>query len=242
VSLLSLEGVSKRYRDGRDCVTALDDVSLEVEDGGSLGVWGVRRSGKTTLLHVAAGRLQPDSGRVLFDGHDLTAMSADARARFQRRGGIGLVSGNWRPQRNQSVIEHVALSLLSDGLSLQEARGPAGRALERAEIADCAYLPADRLSAGERFRVGLARVLVREPRVILIDEPAVLASPKQSETLYQMLRSLSLDPAIAVVITSEELAPVRHAHTISSIDNGRVRHMQQPGRLLQFPEVSRQRP
>jgi putative ABC transport system ATP-binding protein len=242
MSVLSLEHVSKRFRDGRRQLAVLDDVSLEVQKHEWLGIWGARHSGKTTLLQIAAARLRPDTGTVRFEAEDLNAMSTDARARLQRRGGIGLVSGDWRPIRNQPVIEHVALPLLSDGMSLREAREPASRALERVGVGGCAFMPADRLSAHERVRVRLAQTMVRQPRAILLDEPAVLLRPSEAVALYELLHALGRESALAIIIASEELAPLRGAHRIISIGGGKLRETQEPSTVVQFAHAPRRRP
>ena len=179
----------KRYPDGRREITVLDDVSLEVDEGDFVGIWGVRRSGKSTLLQIASGKEPPDEGAVRFDGNDVTRMSPDRRAKLLRHGGIGLLSVDWSPERNKPVIEHVALPLLSDGMSLREAREPAWRALELVGIASCAYMPADRVSHGERVRVALAQTLVHGPRLLLVDEPAV---PLKPERRSRALRAAAL--------------------------------------------------
>lgn len=241
MSLLALEGVTKRYADGRSQVTVLDRVSLEVDEGEFVGVWGMRRSGKSTLLRIAAGRQLPDEGNVYFDGDEITRRSADRRARLQRHDGIGLLSADWRPVRNESAIEHVAFPLLGDGWSLREAREPAWRALERVGVADCARLLVEKLSQHERIRVALAQALVREPRVLLFDEPAVLLRPSQAVELYQLLSSLGRDPGLAVVIASEEIEPIRNTQRMLSIDGGRLRTADRPGTLVQFPERPHQR-
>jgi ABC-type lipoprotein export system ATPase subunit len=207
MSLLCLEGVSHRYRDGRGHVVVLDDASFEVEAGEFVGIWGLRRSGKTTLLHIAAGMKHPDAGTVFFDGLEMTGMSADRRAELRRRNGVGLLSGDWQPLRNRETIEHVALSLLSDGMSMREGKQSAWRVLERLGIADCGHLPADRLSTAERLRLALARVLVHEPRLLLVDEPAVLLRRSESVAFYELLRSLRRDSGLAVVVASEDVAP-----------------------------------
>jgi putative ABC transport system ATP-binding protein len=236
MSLLTLQNVVKRYPDGRRELTALDDVSLEVDDGDFVGIWGVRRSGKSTLLQVAAGKEPADVGTVRFDGADVTGMSADRRARLLRHGGIGLLSVNWSPDRNTPVLEHVALPLLSDGMSLREAREPAWRALERVGIAGCAYMAADRISHGERVRVALAQTLVHEPRLLLVDEPVVPLRPSEGVALYELLHSLGRDSQLAIVIASEDIAPIRKARRMFSIDAGKLRSMDQPGTLVPFPE------
>jgi putative ABC transport system ATP-binding protein len=236
MSLLSLRHVNKRCLDGRKQLTVLDDVSLEIDAGDFIGIWGMRRTGKTTLLRVAAGTELPDDGQVCFDGRDITKLSADARAKLQRHDGIGLVCSDWQPGRNKPVLEHVALPLLSDGMSLREARDPAWRALERVGIAGCAYMPADRVSHGERVRVALAQTLVHEPRVLLVDEPAVPLRPSEGVELYDLLRSLGQDSQLAIVIASEDIAPIRKARRMFSIDGGQLRSMDRPGTLVQFPE------
>jgi lipoprotein-releasing system ATP-binding protein len=236
MSLLTLEHVCKRYPDGQGEIIVLDGVSLELDEGDLVGIWGVRRSGKSTLLEIAAGRKLPDEGNVCFEGAEITRMSPDRRARLQRRGGIGVLTEDWRPVRNKPVVEHVALPLLSDGMSLREATEPARRALERVGVAGCAHMPADRLSQSERIRVALAQTLVHEPRVLLVDEPAVLLRPSDGVELYELLRTLGRDSRLAIVIASEDIAPIRKARRMFSIDSGRLRSMDQPGTVVPFPD------
>jgi predicted ABC-type transport system involved in lysophospholipase L1 biosynthesis ATPase subunit len=236
VSLLCLDHVSKRYPDGRRQVMVLADVCFEVDAGEFVGVWGVRRSGKSTLLRVAAGDVLPEEGKVTFDGQDMTRISADARARLHRHGGIGLLRSDWHTERNMPVIEHVALGLLSDGLSLREAREPAWRALERVGIASCAHMQIDRLALDERVRVALAQLLIHEPRLLLVDDPAIMLRPSDGVALYELLRGLAHEMRLAMVVVSEELAPIRQASRMFSIDAGKLRAMDQPGTVLQFPE------
>lgn len=236
MSLLSLEHVSRRLPDGRGEISVLDDVCWEIEAGDLIGVWGMRRSGKSTLLRVASGREKPHEGVVRFDGQDLTRMSPDQYARLQRRHGIGLLGADWRPERTRAAVDHVALPLLSDGMSLREAQGPAWRALERVGVTGCAHLPATRLSHGERVRVALAQLLVQEPRLLLVDEPAALLRPSEGVELYELLRSLGRDSPIAVVIASEDVAPIRKTQRIMSIGSGKLRAMDERGTLVQFPE------
>jgi putative ABC transport system ATP-binding protein len=234
MSLLALDGVSKRYVDGRREIAVLDDVSVEIDAGDFVGIWGVRRSGKSTLLRVASGEEMPDAGSIRFDGEEITRMSPNRRSRLHRHGGIGIMSSDWRPARNKPAVEHVALPLLSDGMSLHQARAPAWRALERADIAGCAHVPADRLSNSERIRVGLAQALVREPRVLLVDEPAVLLRPSEGAALYELLQSLGRDRDLAIVVTSEDVAPIRTARRMFTIDSGRLRAMDEPGTVVEL--------
>ncbi len=235
MTLLSLTQVTRRYGDGRREVAVLDRVNMEVDAGDFVGVWGPRRSGKTTLLRVAAGIESPVAGAVCFDGHVLTRMAAGARTRLLRSHGIAYVSGDWRPQLNQPTVDSVAMSLLSERMSLRDARPLARRALEKVGVGDCADVWTGRLSQGERLRVGLARALVRQPRLLLVDEPAVSPSAVECGELYALLRSLTRERDLALVIASEDLEALEGAHRKMSISDGTLRSMDPAGVVLAFP-------
>jgi predicted ABC-type transport system involved in lysophospholipase L1 biosynthesis ATPase subunit len=239
--LLRVTHVTRRYVDGRRELIVLDDVSLEIDSGDFVGIWGPKRSGKSTLLRIMAGIEAPDSGDVCFDGRALRAMSVRERARQLRTGGIALVGSEWRTQIVRPVIELVATACASDGTPMREARALARKALARVDGAEYADVRTDRLTHGERLRVALAMALVREPRLLLVDEPAVLPSPLESNELYALLGSLGEDRSLAVVIASENLAALAGAPRTMSISSGEVRSMDQAGVVVRFPVPSASR-
>jgi ABC-type Mn2+/Zn2+ transport system ATPase subunit len=236
--LLSLMEVSRRRVDGWRESVVLDRVSLEIEAGDFVGLFGAKRSGKSTLLRIMAGMEQPDSGVVRFDGQLVTAMSARKRARLLRRGGIALVSSEWRPPLIRPVVELVAAACGSDGMPMTEARSRARHALGSVGIADCADTPIDRLAMGQRLRACLATGLVREPRLLLVDEPAVLPSPIEADEWYALLRSLGDEPQRAIVIASEDLTPLTGNHRRMVLSSGSARSMDGQGVVVQFPHAS----
>ena len=237
MSVLSFRDVSKRYAAGREHVTVLEHVSFDIEEGDFIGIQAERRSGKSTLLRIAAGWELPDEGGVIFAGHDLTRISNSARAKLRRRGGIGLAAGNWRPTSNKSVVGHVAEVLLCDRMSMREAKEPAYHALERVGLAHCSHMRSNRLSQSEIIRLGLAQRLVHEPRLLLVDEPAVLLKPSEAVELYELLSSLGREPNLAVAIASEDLTPIRMARRMMSLDRGRLRWMDKAGgTVVDFPD------
>lgn len=240
--LLSLVEVSRRHVDGWRKTAVLDNVSLEVEPGDFVGLFGAKRSGKSTLLRIMSGMESPDAGTVRFAGEHVAAMSARRRARLLRRGGIALVSSEWRPPLIRPVVELVAAACASDGTPMAVARLRARDALNRVNVIDCADVSIDRLALGQRLRVGLAMALVREPRLLLVDEPAVLPSPMESEELYDLLRSLGAQRDLAVVIASEDLAPLTGTRRRMIVSSGGVRSMDERGVVVQFPQPSPPRP
>jgi ABC-type cobalamin/Fe3+-siderophores transport system ATPase subunit len=237
--LLSLTEVTRRYADGQREIAVLDRVSLEIDPGDHVGVWGPRRSGKSTLLRIMAGFEAPDEGTVRFDGHVTTAMSSRERSRLLRGGGVALVSSEWRPQVNRPVVDLVATAAMGGGMTLHLARPRARQALARVGAWEHADVRAGRLSLGERIRVGLAAAMVREPRLLLVDEPAVLPSPRESEELYALLRSLGHSADLAVVIASEDLAAIHGSRRTMAVSSGEVRSMDRPGVVLSFPKRAR---
>jgi predicted ABC-type transport system involved in lysophospholipase L1 biosynthesis ATPase subunit len=237
-SLLLLREVSKHRAEGRRDAVVLDRVSLEIEEGDFVGVWGPRRSGKSTLLRVMAGMERPDSGDVTFAGRSLSRMSARERAHQLRSGGIALVDSDWRPQIAGRVVDLVATACGGDGTPMVEARTRARKTLSHVGSGDCADTPANRLTVGERLRVGLAVALVREPRLLLVDEPGVLPSPPEAEELYALLRSLGAERKLAVVIASENLAALSGARRMMAVSNGEVRSMDRSGTVVPFPAAT----
>lgn len=236
MALFAFEHVSRCVADGRRMVRVLDDVCFEVDRGDFVGLWGMRRSGKSMLLRVAAGVEAPDEGRVWLDGVDLAGLSADERAARLRNGGVALVSCDWRPSASQEVVEHVAVPLLAHSLTLRQARRVACEHLERVGVLGVAHVLTDELSIGEAMRVGLAHALAREPRVLLVDEPAALPSPSERQELYGLLCELGASSEVALLVASEDLGIVRRARRKMTIGSGTLRCMDREGQVLSFPQ------
>jgi ABC-type methionine transport system ATPase subunit len=218
MTLLVLQEVCRSYRDGLRPRLVLDHVSLEIDAGETIGVLAARRAGKTTLLKVVAGLEAVDSGSVCWEGQDLVQMSADRRARCRRGGGIALVSCDWRPVASGPVVSHIATPLYSDGLKMREAERRAHRALEWVQAPELGHRTTDRLGVSDRVRVELARALVREPRLLLVDEPAVLPRPSDAREFFGLLHGLPKQLGLALIIASEEVTALRGSHRVMNLD------------------------
>jgi ABC-type multidrug transport system ATPase subunit len=234
--LLSFLNVSKRYPDGGREILVLDRVSLEIEAGVSVGVLGPRRSGKSTLLRLAAGIVLPDSGTVSFDGRDIAQMAGSERGRLLR-GAIAFMSAaDWRATPGESVVDHVATSLGSEGLTMREARRRAMQVLDRVEIgAAGAEEPTSSLSQTERARVMLARALARRPRMLILDEPAQLPSLGERDRFYALLRSTAKEGDITLLMASEEMTALQGVGVFMSISDGEVTLPEERGTVVPLP-------
>jgi predicted ABC-type transport system involved in lysophospholipase L1 biosynthesis ATPase subunit len=234
--LLRFEQVSKAYPDGRRQIPVLEHVSFEVHRGEHIGILGSRRTGKSTLLRLAAGLESPDEGGIAFEGHDLARLPTLARERLLRdRIGL-LASEDWHPARGERVVDLVALPLVSDGATMHDARSRARKKLSWAGASDCADDLAAPLAVGERMRVMLARALVREPHLLLVDEPAVVPSLEERKALYELLRAGAREHNAALLVASEDTEAGHGTDVLMSIGGGDlVRVGGEPANVVPFP-------
>lgn len=238
--VLRFEQVTKTYPDGRLRTVVLEQTSFAIHPGEHVGIRGPRRSGKSTLLRLAAGVEAPDGGRIAFEGRDMGQMSARQRDRLLRSG-IGLVASyDWRPAKGERVVDLVALPLVSEGATLHEARRRARRTLHWLDATEYADDLAGALAAGDRMRVMLARALVRKPRLLLIDEPAVAPSSTERLELYALLRACAREHQATLIVASEDSDATRGTDVLMSIGGGELlRTGEEPGVVVPFPAPRR---
>lgn len=225
--VLALDGVTQHHRVGRRRETVLDRVSLELWPGEIVAILGLRHSGKTTLLRVAAGIEAPAAGSVRLDGEALGALRGSDRT--QRLRAVGYVPKEWRVACGKPVLDHVALPLLAAGRPLLTALAQAHEALERVGAPHCAGAQVEELSPGDEARVALAQALVHEPRVLLVDEPGALAAPDEREGLLALLHALAAeDPRLALAVTARDVAGLPGAGRVLTLDGGVLRGVAEP--------------
>jgi ABC-type methionine transport system ATPase subunit len=218
MTLLALDHVSKTYRRGHREQPALCDVSLELAAGEIVGVWGRRFSGRTTLLRVAAGLETPDSGRVLLDG---IAVAEHQEGTLRRR--VAYCHTSFAPAHAELVVEHVAVPLLAVGTRMDRACTRAQAMLDRLGAGACAELRPHELAQGELVRVVLARALLQQPDLLLIDEPTSGVDLLERDDLLTTLRVTAKDERIAVLLTASDTAGIAGADRALSIDAGALR-------------------
>ena len=217
-----LEDVTRRFRakraDQRDEVVALDHVSLTVGAGEVFGLLGPNGAGKTTLLRVVSTLLVPSGGRALVLGYDVVHDPEPVRRR------IGVVLGGersvyWRLTARENLLYAAALHDLPPEL----ARERAGQLLAMVGLAERADDLVERYSTGMRQRLALARALVHNPALLVLDEPTAGLDPQASVTMRTMLEALGRDRGRTIVLATHNLAEAeRVCSTVAIIDRGRV--------------------
>lgn len=200
MSLINLEKVTKNYVNGVDCVFALSELELKVNEGAFLGVMGPSGSGKSTLLSVLGGLTSPTSGIVTIDGIDVYNLHNEKLADF-RREYLGFIfqSHNLIPYLN--ALENVMLPLAVKKLTAAEKQERAKNMLEKVGLPDrMLHLP-QQLSGGEQERVAIARALVNNPPLLLADEPTGSLDTATSEQVMGLLKDLHEDGQTIIMVT-----------------------------------------
>ncbi|HST42945.1 MAG TPA: ATP-binding cassette domain-containing protein [Conexibacter sp.] len=231
MTLLTLEHV--RVRRGRRVVLA--DASLEVEPGELVVLGASRRAGKSTLLQVAAGLIEPEHGAVRVSGF---AGADDARG---RDGGIAFVRTDFSRAMGATILDQVAHPRTAF-VSPRRAELEAFDALRRVVAVALGAEPGSgaTLDHGEKMRIGIARALMSRPRLLLIDEPTVGLFGEERDEMVGLLRSLARDERVAVLATTDSVSGFgRWRHL--SLEDGVVEgpRAQPPARIVQFPGEQR---
>jgi putative ABC transport system ATP-binding protein len=216
MSLLELRQVGKRYREGQLERTVLREVSVQIDSGELAIVWGLRGSGRSTLLRVAAGIEAPDDGVVLFDGRDLADRSEEVLG-----AGIGYCQ-KFLGSGSQPALEIVMMPLLAAGVPTAHARARARGALERTGAVACATRRTSALDTAETVRVALARVLAHRPRLVLVDDPIQGVDLFERDGILSLLRSLA-DDGIAVLASTAEATALSGADRTLALTEGELR-------------------
>jgi putative ABC transport system ATP-binding protein len=220
--MYELSDVHKVFRRGAAEVRALDGVDLTIADGEFLAVQGPTGQGKSTLLLLLGGLDRPNSGRVLFEGRDLGELPEVEVARL-RASAFGFVFQTFNLIPTLTAQENVETALVATQVPARERRGLALATLEELGMADrAAHLPSE-LSGGQQQRVAIARALVKQPRVLLADEPTGNLDERMRDEIIGLLEQLWRERGITLVVVTHDSAIARRADRLAVIENGRVK-------------------
>jgi putative ABC transport system ATP-binding protein len=222
MSAITLDRVGKRYGDGATAVTALDDVTLEIDAGEFVAVVGPSGSGKSTLLNLVAGIDTASAGRVSVLGRDLGALADDARSDLRLRE-LGFVFQTFNLFPTFTAEENVAWPRRFRGDSWHEAHRRAADALAAIGLDASARgrVPAE-LSGGEQQRVAIARALVNEPRLLLADEPTGNLDSETAAAILALFARMHAEQALTVLLVTHNPLAAAHAGRQVTLRDGRV--------------------
>jgi len=219
--MYQLTGVGKDFQKGSRVVSAIRPMDLRIEDGEWLAIQGPTGHGKTTLLHLLGGLDRPTQGTVEFDGENLTALG-EAKVTRIRAKQIGFVFQTFNLIPTLSAAENVETALVPLGVSGAARRERTMRALERVGLADRArHLPGE-LSGGQQQRVGIARALVKEPRVLLADEPTGNLDEDTRDEIIALLEESWRETGLTLILVTHDSSIVKRAQRKGTMRKGRL--------------------
>jgi len=208
---------------------ALDDVSVEVASGSLTALLGPSGSGKSTLLRVIAGLEQPDEGRVVIEGEDMTVRAPQDR-------GVGFVFQHYAAFKHMTVYDNVAFGLKIRRRPKAEIRARVGQLLELVQLEGLAKRYPAQLSGGQRQRMGLARALAVDPAVLLLDEPFGALDARVRTELRLWLRRLHDEThTTTVIVTHDQEEAMEVADEVVVMNQGRIEQTAGPRELYERP-------
>ncbi len=219
--MYQLTDVTKSYHNGRREIGALQGVSLTINDGEWLAIQGPTGHGKTTLLQLLGGLDRPTCGSVVFDGQDLAELRetqvCDLRAKS-----FGFIFQTFNLIPTLSAQENVETALVPLGVGTVERRARAAAALADVGLADRAKHLPSQLSGGQQQRVAIARALVKEPTVLLADEPTGNLDEETRDDIIGLLEQLWQGNRLTMVLVTHDSPVARRAQRIVVIRDGKL--------------------
>ncbi|MCF4140079.1 ABC transporter ATP-binding protein [Streptomyces sp. Tue 6430] len=219
--MYELRGVTKRYTRGRDTVHALDGVDLTVPDGDRLVIQGPTGGGKSTLLQMLGGLDRPSAGEVVLDGTDLARLS-EARLTKVRGENIGFVFQSFNLIPTLTAQENVETALVPLGVKGGERRERAAEALRSVGLGErLGHLPGE-MSGGQQQRVAIARALVKQPKVLLADEPTGNLDEGMRDEIMDVLHTLWEEHGLTFIMVTHDSTIAKRAPRVATIRKGKI--------------------
>jgi putative ABC transport system ATP-binding protein len=234
--MYTLTNVTRLYQKGRHTVPAVRNVNLHIPDGDWLAVQGRTGHGKTTLLQLLGGLDHPTSGTIELDGQDLTRLRETQVTRL-RAASIGFVFQTFNLVQTLTAADNVEAALIPIGIGWAERRRRTAEALDSVGLSDRArHLPSE-LSGGQQQRVAIARALVKDPKVLLADEPTGNLDEDTREDIMALMEKLWRERGLTMVLVTHETVIARRALRVAVMSKGELIIRSSPQAEADYPPV-----
>ncbi|MFD8737809.1 ABC transporter ATP-binding protein [Streptomyces sp. NPDC059618] len=219
--MYELRGVTKRYVRGKESINALAGIDLTIGDGDRLVIQGPTGGGKSTLLQMLGGLDRPTAGSVELDGVDMAKLS-EAKLTRVRSENIGFVFQSFNLIPTLTAQENVETALVPLRVKAKERRERAAAALESVGLAErLGHLPAE-LSGGQQQRVAIARALVKQPKVLLADEPTGNLDEGMRDEIMEVLEAMWKEHGLTFIMVTHDSAIAKKAPRVATIRKGQI--------------------
>ena len=219
MSIIKIENISKYYGAGDNEVKALDNVSLEIQEGEFIAITGTSGSGKSTLLHIIGSVDKPTSGKILLEGQDIYAMNDDEQSKLRRKK-IALIYQFYNLIPTLNVKENITLPTMLENDKIDEKY--LNELLELLGLSNrVTHLP-NELSGGQQQRVSIGRALLSKPSVILADEPTGNLDSKNSKEIMALLKTANEKYKQTIIMVTHDKELAKYANRIITIEDGKI--------------------
>ena len=220
-NLISVKGVSKVFKVGEENFTALRDINLEIASGSFMSFVGPSGSGKTTILNLIGGLDVPTAGNIFFKNTKLSAMNRNQMAQYRRKN-IGFIFQTYNLFPVYSVYENILFPLLLNGSKEKDARERVMNIVNKVGLSDQVKKRPSQLSGGQCQRVAIARALVKDPLLILADEPTANLDSKNSLQILELMSELNQQYKAAVVFSTHDEKVTRYVRREVGLEDGKI--------------------
>ena len=220
-NLISVKGVSKIFKVGEENFTALRDINLEIDTGSFMSFVGPSGSGKTTILNLIGGLDVPTTGNIFFKNTKLSAMNRNQMAQYRRKN-IGFIFQTYNLLPVYSVYENILFPLLLNGSKEKDARERVMNIINKVGLSDQIKKRPSQLSGGQCQRVAIARALVKDPLLILADEPTANLDSENSLQILELMSKLNKQYKAAVVFSTHDEKVTRYVRREVGLEDGKI--------------------
>lgn len=234
--MLELHGVQRTRWRGAEEVVVLDGVDLDVAAGELVAVWGGRGAGKSTLARIAVGLEAPDDGAVWVNDRKLASLSRSEYADLLLHD-VGWARSGTRWGDDVTIAELISVPLLAKW-GPRRAQQEAAGALRRVGIGECAEKSWEQLTDAQRTFAAIVHALVREPRLLVVDDPTANLDMIDRRSVMELLRTTAERDGVAVLVTVPEIGDMLGAHRVAALGGGRLLTPSEPqaaGEVIELP-------
>lgn len=219
--MIEIKNISKTFHQKKQSFKALDDVSLNIEQGDIVGIIGFSGAGKSTLIRTVNLLERPDQGQIIINGRDFTQLKPKQLAHERKK--IGMIFQHFNLLSSRTVFENVALPLELDNNNKSDIQKKVNELLKIVGLEDKANDYPKSLSGGQKQRVAIARALANDPYLLLCDEATSALDPATTQSILQLLRDINQRLGITILLITHEMEVIKSiCNHVAVIDKGKL--------------------
>jgi len=218
---IKIKSISKIYKQSHGSGYALENVSLNVEQGDIYGIIGLSGAGKSTLMRCLARLITPSSGQIVIDNQDIASLNAAALRQYRKK--IGMIFQHFNLLTSRTVAKNIAYPMEITGISAELRNARIDELLTLVGLQQKRHAYPSQLSGGEKQRVGIARALANRPHLLLCDEATSALDPKTTREILDLLKSINKQMNVTIILITHEMEVIkRTCNKVAVIEAGRI--------------------